>query len=104
MVQSKNELSLNFNKANYVHFTNNSNMAVKLKIGFNNNSITNGSYAKFLGVTMNNTLSWNNYFDLLMKKLSTACYIIDRLCGLVVRVSGYRYRGLGFDSRRYQIF
>ena len=28
----------------------------------------------------------------------------DRLCGLVVRVSGYRHRGLGFDSRRYQIF
>ena len=28
----------------------------------------------------------------------------DHLCGLVVRVSGYRYRGLGFDSRRYQIF
>ena len=27
-----------------------------------------------------------------------------RLCGLVVRVSGYRYRGLGFDSRHYQIF
>ena len=30
--------------------------------------------------------------------------VIDRLCGLVVRVSGYRYRGLGFDFRRYQIF
>ena len=28
----------------------------------------------------------------------------DRHCGLVVRVSGYRYRGFGFDSRRYQIF
>ena len=28
----------------------------------------------------------------------------DRLCGQVVRVSGYRYIGLGFDSRRYQIF
>jgi len=26
------------------------------------------------------------------------------LCGLVVRVSGYRYRGPGFDPRRYQIF
>ena len=31
-------------------------------------------------------------------------YIYDRLCGLVVRVSGYRYRGPGFDPRRYQIF
>ena len=35
----------------------------------------------------------------------TLCVCIkDRLCGLVVGVSGYRYRGLGFDSRRYQIF
>jgi hypothetical protein len=29
---------------------------------------------------------------------------IDRLCGLVVRVSGYRSWGRGFDFRRYQIF
>ena len=29
---------------------------------------------------------------------------LDRLFGLVVRVSGYRYRGPGFDSRCYQIF
>ena len=27
-------------------------------------------------MTMNNTLSWNNHIDLIMKKLSTACYII----------------------------
>jgi hypothetical protein len=27
-----------------------------------------------------------------------------RLCGLVVRVSGYRSRGPGFDPRRFQIF
>jgi hypothetical protein len=26
------------------------------------------------------------------------------LCCLVVRVPGYRSRGLGFDSRRYQVF
>ena len=30
--------------------------------------------------------------------------VCDRLCGLVVRVSGYRYRGPGFDPRHYQIF
>jgi hypothetical protein len=28
---------------------------------------------------------------------------MDRLCGLVVRVHGYRSRGPGFDSPRYQI-
>jgi hypothetical protein len=29
---------------------------------------------------------------------------MDSLCGLVVRVSGYRSRGHGFDCRPYQIF
>jgi hypothetical protein len=28
----------------------------------------------------------------------------DRLCGLVIRVSGYRSRGPGFESRRHHIF
>jgi len=32
------------------------------------------------------------------------CSSSDRLCGLVVIVSGYRYKGPGFDPRRYQIF
>ena len=71
-----NQLSLNFKKTNYVHFITKRNMSVNLKISFNSNFITNSSYTKFLGVTMNNTLSWNNLIDLLMKKLSTACYII----------------------------
>jgi hypothetical protein len=31
-------------------------------------------------------------------------YIRDHLCGLVVRVPGYRSRGPGFDSKRYQVF
>jgi hypothetical protein len=29
---------------------------------------------------------------------------MDRICGLVRRVPGYRSRGPGFDPRRYQIF
>jgi len=71
-----NQLSVNFNKTSYVLFTTKRNMSVNLKIGFNNNFITNSSYTKFLGVTMNNTLSWNNHIDLIMKTLSKAFYII----------------------------
>ena len=47
-----------------------------------------------------------NYFEMVqVAPIITGITLdFDRLCGLVVRVSGYRYRGLGFDSRRYQIF
>jgi len=38
------------------------------------------------------------------KEFVVLCPSDDRLWGLVVRVSGYRYRGPGFDPRRYQIF
>jgi hypothetical protein len=39
------------------------------------------------------------------EKMQVTTYIsFDRLCGLVVRVPGYRSRGPGFDSRSYQIF
>jgi len=38
-----NQLSLNFNKTNYEHFTTKRNMSVNLKIGFNNDFITNSS-------------------------------------------------------------
>ena len=53
-------------------------MSVSLKISFNNNIITNNSYTKFLGVTMNNTLSQNNHIELTIKELSKACYIIRK--------------------------
>jgi hypothetical protein len=40
--------------------------------------------------------------------ISLRCILIlfttKKLCGLVLRVPDYRYRGPRFDSRRYQIF
>ena len=38
------------------------------------------------------------------EEFNNSVIINDRLCGLVVRVSGYRYRGSGFYPRRCQIF
>jgi hypothetical protein len=48
------------------------------------------------------TLRSRKFIQVAFKKLSS--YLIDHLCGLVVRVPGYRSRGPGFDPQRYQIF
>jgi hypothetical protein len=39
-----------------------------------------------------------------VSKFVVSSVATDPLCGLVVRVSGYRPRGPGFDSQRFQIF
>jgi hypothetical protein len=49
-------------------------------------------------VTSNGIIRYNNYLVFCLY------WTYDRLCGLVVRVSGYRSWGPGFDIRRYQIF
>jgi len=72
-----NQLSLNFNKTKYVHFTTKRNMTTNLEIEFNNKFINNSSYTKFLGVTIDHMLSWKNHIDLFVKKLCTACYILQ---------------------------
>ena len=51
-----------------------------------------------LGYLLKIQFFWN---VMLCQMMGVQCF---KRCGLVVRVSGYRYRGLGFDSRRYQIF
>jgi hypothetical protein len=44
-------------------------------------------------------LTGNMYVNILQDVVTDVC-----LCGLVVRVSGYRSGGPGFFSRRFQIF
>jgi hypothetical protein len=43
-------------------------------------------------------------FQILQLYLYLYCIQIDRLCGLVVRVLGYRFGGPGFDSQALQDF
>jgi hypothetical protein len=52
----------------------------------------------------NKTHTWVRSKSLGRWYINTSIMFLDRLCGLVVRVPGYRSRGPGFDSRRYQIF
>ena len=48
-------------------------------------------------------VEWNIWINKKML-LNIQFPYFERFCGLVVRVSGYRHRGPGFDSRHCQIF
>jgi hypothetical protein len=41
-----------------------------------NNRIFNNLYTKYLGLIVDNTLSWRPHIDHLINKLSIACYVI----------------------------
>ena len=55
-------------------------------------------------VALGRYLQATDYFTSTAVVIRTDQWNMPSACGLVVRVSGYRYRGPGFDPRRYQIF
>jgi hypothetical protein len=70
-----NQLTLNFDKTHYIHFVTKKDKSTKLMIGYNNKFVANTSSTKFLGMSLNETLSWDNHIGELAKN-STVCYII----------------------------
>jgi hypothetical protein len=71
-----NQLTLNFDKTHYIHFVIKKDKFAKLMIGYNNKFVACTSTTKFLGMSLNETLSWDNHTEALAKKLGMACYII----------------------------
>jgi hypothetical protein len=58
-------LSLNFSKTHFTYFTTKFNKFIGPKFGYGNNIIPTTSHTKFLGVTIDCTLSWSNHIELL---------------------------------------
>ena len=52
-------------------------MLMGRKIGCGNKTFPYISHTIFLGLTVDSILSWRNYTDLLINKLSTACYVLQ---------------------------
>jgi len=51
-----------------------------MNINYNNKFIPTITYTKFLGLTVDCSLTWINHIDLLTKKkLSTTCYLIQNI-------------------------
>ena len=73
-----NKLSLNVSKTNYVHFTN------KRKIGIINHTITiddisveRVDYTQFLGLYIDNKLTWKYHIDFCRKKVACGNYALN---------------------------
>jgi hypothetical protein len=63
----------NYEKTQYVHFTLKSTVFYEASIACNNSFISNSTNTKFLGVIIENTLSWKAHIDHLLPKLCMAC-------------------------------
>ena len=71
-----NLLSLNLDKTHYMQFVNKNCPPFDLIIGQGNKKITNTCTTKFLGLTLENMLSWKTHIDTIVPKLSSATFAI----------------------------
>jgi len=67
-------LSLNISKADFIQFSSKSLNYLDINITYENNYIAKVNDLKFLGLNINNTLSWKTHIDKILPKLSSACF------------------------------
>jgi len=75
---NSNFLSLNVDKTYYMQFITKNKFLNKINIEHDNKMILQANFVKFLGITIDNTLSWKQHIDTITPKLNKACYIIRR--------------------------
>jgi len=71
-----NQLTLNYNKTNYLQFNVKNSWDCELKPTYQGNCIKSSSNSKFLVLTIDDSLSWKAHIDQMMSELNTACFVI----------------------------
>ena len=89
-----NKLILNIEKTNYILFGTQTTIEHNLKLYYRNKEINRVSNTKFLGVFVDEKLSWNNHIDNLCKTLSKNIGILYRLQFLPQNVLTFLYHSL----------
>ena len=70
------ELTLNYNKTHFLQFFVKKQNEIKIQIMTSNTILNNINSMKFLGLTIDNTLSWIYQIVALTTKLNKACFAI----------------------------
>jgi hypothetical protein len=73
---SSNLLSKNLGKTHLMQFITKHSTCNVMYINYNNKIILNTSTLKFLGITIDNTLSWKSQIKMITPKLSQACHMV----------------------------
>jgi hypothetical protein len=68
------ELTLNFDKTNFMKFCANNKTCVNLNIGYGNKTIREVETTKFLGLQIDNNLNWKTHIQYIIPKLSSTCF------------------------------
>jgi hypothetical protein len=74
---------LNLNKTQYLEFRSKNYYNVKTQIKYDQECITSASETKFLGLTIDDTLSWKQHIEQVLNKMCTACYALRNLKHIV---------------------
>jgi hypothetical protein len=80
-----NFLLLNFNKTYYLQFQTKNYIDNTLDMNYLNKTIANLLYTNFLGLVVDDTLTWNNHIDQLISKFNSACYAIKAVNAVLSR-------------------
>ena len=74
-----NKLSLNYNKTNFILLTSRKHNPASFKVTIINHTISPHDNLKYLGVLLDNKLSWKPHVQKVQTQISRACGIISKL-------------------------
>jgi hypothetical protein len=71
-----NFLTLNVSKTHFFLYHNKNQTNIVSPITLDNKLITKSEHIKFLGLTINDSMTWKNHIDTILPKLSSACFAL----------------------------
>ena len=80
---NSNLLTLNFHKTHYIQFKTKNYYQVQTEVQYDNKVTANSTETKFLGLIIDETLSWKQQVDIIATKLCSACYVLWNLTHIV---------------------
>jgi hypothetical protein len=80
---NSNLLTLNFDKTHYVEFRTKNYYRVETIVRYELKDISSSTETKFLGLIIDETLSWNQHIEQTATKLCSACYALQNLKHIV---------------------